>query len=198
LKALKAAFALYFPATDGLADRLGQQVPDQYAATVFVKKTRSLTSAKSPARYIEIQRDVEERIMSSDWPPGHRIPSEHELVEHYGCSRMTVNKALSLLAKAGLITRKRRVGSGVAAPKFQEFVLEIHDIKAEILATGKCYRFEIREGSTRFARANDIIRLGVEAKARILALKVLHFRRRNAVRLGRSSYPPRCYSRGGT
>ena len=51
--------------------------------------------------------------MSGEWAPGHRIPFEHELATEYGCSRMTVNKALSQLARAGLIERRRRSGSFV-------------------------------------------------------------------------------------
>ena len=47
-----------------------------------------------------ILADISERILSGDWPPGHRIPFEHELSAEYGCSRMTVNKALSQLAKS--------------------------------------------------------------------------------------------------
>jgi cytochrome c-type biogenesis protein CcmF len=53
-----------------------------------------------------IRADIQERILSGAWPPGHRVPAEHELMAEYGCSRMTVNKALSALAAAGLIDRR--------------------------------------------------------------------------------------------
>ncbi|MFY8153816.1 MAG: GntR family transcriptional regulator, partial [Hyphomicrobiales bacterium] len=52
-----------------------------------------------------IRGDIEGRIMSGDLKPGDRIPFEHELSAHYGCSRMTVNKVLSALVDAGLIER---------------------------------------------------------------------------------------------
>jgi GntR family histidine utilization transcriptional repressor len=125
-------------------------------------------------RYLEIRRDLQERIASGDWHPGHRIPPEHELQARYGCSRMTVSKALSALASAGLIVRKRRSGSFVATPKSQESVLEIHDIKAEIAAAGKAYRFEILSREERPATDEDAQRLGVETGAPALALAVLH------------------------
>ena len=82
-------------------------------------------------------------ILSGDWPPGHRIPFEHELSAEYRCSRMTVNKALSQLAKTGLIERRRRSGSFVARPRSQAAILEIHDIKAEVQALGLPYRYEL-------------------------------------------------------
>ena len=60
--------------------------------------------------YKTIRQDIERRILTGEWPPGHRIPFEHEIMARYGCSRMTVNKALSELAQADLIERRRRAG----------------------------------------------------------------------------------------
>ncbi|TIP92587.1 MAG: GntR family transcriptional regulator, partial [Mesorhizobium sp.] len=89
-----------------------------------------------------ILSDISERILSGAWAPGHRIPFEHELTAEYKCSRMTVNKALSQLAKAGLIERRRRTGSFVRRPQSQAAVLEIHDIRIEVEALGLPYRYE--------------------------------------------------------
>lgn len=126
-------------------------------------------------RYIEIQQDLEARIKSGAWPPGHRVPSEHELLKAYGCARMTVNKALTALADAGLIARKRRFGTVVARPQSQETVLEIHDIQAEVRHAGKDYRFDILSRRTRAATAGDARRLGVSRGTPVIALAVSHF-----------------------
>ena len=64
--------------------------------------------AKAKSLHELILGEVEGRILSGEWPPGYRIPFEHELTAQYGCSRMTVNKALSALVKKGLIERRRR------------------------------------------------------------------------------------------
>ena len=45
-----------------------------------------------------IVNDIEGRILSGDWAPGQRVPFEMELAAHYGCSRMTVNKASRITA----------------------------------------------------------------------------------------------------
>ena len=50
------------------------------------------------AIYQQIRRAVARPILRGDWAPGARIPSEHELTELFGASRMTINKALSALA----------------------------------------------------------------------------------------------------
>ena len=74
-----------------------------------------LPAADTPTLYKQIRLDIERRILTGEWPPGHRIPFEHELMTRYGCSRMTVSKALSELAQADLIERRRRARSGPRA-----------------------------------------------------------------------------------
>ncbi len=90
-----------------------------------------------------IYADLETRILSGDWAPGQRIPFEHELTRRYGCSRMTVNKAISELADRGLVTRRRRAGTFVAQPRAQSAVLAIPDLKAEAEARGQVYGYEL-------------------------------------------------------
>ena len=66
----------------------------------------SKPGVQGAALYQRIRNDLEARIMSGAWPPGHRVPFEHELMETYSCSRMTVNKVLSALADTGLVVRR--------------------------------------------------------------------------------------------
>ncbi|MCM8731229.1 histidine utilization repressor [Hephaestia sp. GCM10023244] len=92
-----------------------------------------------------IRADIEARIRSGAWPPGHRIPFEHELTETYGCSRATVSKALGALARAGFIERRRRAGSFVAHPPIHAAVLDVPDLRAVIEARGEAYRWALTE-----------------------------------------------------
>jgi len=90
-----------------------------------------------------IRRDIEERIRSGEWVPGTRIPFEHELVVTYGCARATANKAISRLAREGLIERRRRAGSFVAHPRIRSAVVGVPDIGALIAARGEVYRWQL-------------------------------------------------------
>ena len=121
-----------------------------------------------------ILADIEARILSGEWPPGWRIPFEHELTAQYGCSRMTVSKALTQLAGAGLIERRRKAGSFVIRPHSQSAVLEIPDVKAEVAALGLPYRFAVVARSKRRATRADRARFAVGADAWILALMCRH------------------------
>lgn len=87
--------------------------------------------------------EIEARIASGEWQPGHRIPFEHELVTHYGCARATVGKALTALVRAGLLERRRKAGTFVAYPHVQSAVLDIPDIGKAIAERTGSYRFDL-------------------------------------------------------
>ena len=90
-----------------------------------------------------IRREMEARILSGELPPGARLPVEHELMRHYGCARMTVSKALSALASAGLIDRRKGAGSFVARPRVHSMVLDVPDLAAEVAARGEHYTYRL-------------------------------------------------------
>lgn len=121
-----------------------------------------------------IRDDLEARIMSGEWPPGHRVPFEHELMAEYGCSRMTVNKVLSGLAANGLITRRRRAGSVVAEPSTERAVLEIQDFALEAARAGSVYRFEILRRAITPIDAAAAQRTGLPAGTEMLHVTTLH------------------------
>ena len=130
---------------------------------------------KGVSLYQRIMSDIRGRILSGEWQPGYRIPFEHELSAEYGCSRMTANKAMSGLAKAGLIERRRRSGSFVRRPRSQAAILEIHDIRAEVVALGLAYRFELSSRRIRRATRADERDFGFGEGIDLVVLGCRHF-----------------------
>ncbi|RZJ95796.1 MAG: GntR family transcriptional regulator, partial [Brevundimonas sp.] len=102
-----------------------------------------------------IYGDLEDAILSGWLAPGERIPFEHELTERYGCSRMTVSKAISELAGRGLVVRRRRAGTFVAQPKAHAAVLAIPDLQAEVERRGQVYGYRLLDRAEREARTPD-------------------------------------------
>ena len=135
---------------------------------------RVSASAAAVPRYREIYDALRENIVSGAWSAGHRLPAEHELARSFGCARMTLGKALGTLAEEGLITRRRRAGTTVSAPRPQESVLKIHDIEAELLAAGVGYEYECLDRAARPASRDDAAALGVPEGTLVLALTGLH------------------------
>lgn len=121
-----------------------------------------------------IRADIEARILSGEWPPGHRIPFEHELMAQYGCARMTVNKVIAGLASAGLIERRRRAGSFVAQPRIHSAVLQIPDIQVEIAARGESYDYELIHCQRRLANEHDPLGSALSDGTQVLDIRCRH------------------------
>jgi DNA-binding LacI/PurR family transcriptional regulator len=56
-------------------------------------------------------------IRGGDFQPGAQLPTEFELMQHYGVSRTTVSRTLRDLETEGLVRRRRGSGSFVQEPK---------------------------------------------------------------------------------
>jgi GntR family transcriptional regulator of arabinose operon len=62
-------------------------------------------------KYINLAQKLMRHIASTGLQPGDRLPTEDDLVQEHGLSRITVRRALSLLEADGLIFRKRKAGT---------------------------------------------------------------------------------------
>jgi len=70
-------------------------------------------SDKKPARYEQIAEYLRGLVARAE--PGDRLPSEAELCDRFGVSRMTARQAVQLVAGDGLIERRRGAGTFVRA-----------------------------------------------------------------------------------
>ena len=68
------------------------------------------TRSVSPL-YEQIQNDLIDKIQAGEYRAGDRIPSEKEIAEQYGVSRITAVKALTELSLNGYIHRVQGKGS---------------------------------------------------------------------------------------
>lgn len=64
--------------------------------------------------YYQIRENIREKINSNEYPPHSMIPSEAELCEFYGVSRVTVRRAILDLVQEGLLTRGKGKGTFVS------------------------------------------------------------------------------------
>lgn len=122
-----------------------------------------------------IRSDFEARILSGELVPGARLPTELELMRDYGCARMTVNKALSALASAGLIDRRKRAGTFVARPRVHSMVLDVPDLEQEVVQRGQCYRYELVNREARRPDPEYPDEAALAGKGDLLLLDGVHF-----------------------
>lgn len=101
--------------------------------------------ARIPA-YKAIQRDIMDRISDGRLRPGDRISTEAELMQQYGVSRITAQRALSELKQAGVLMRKPRAGSFVAPSRSS--CLEGAEAMAEHRSIGVVAPFVLEQSDT--------------------------------------------------
>jgi len=75
--------------------------------------------------YVQIQEYIAEKIIAGELSPESRIPSERELSQELGVSRMTVRRAITELVNEGLIERRHGAGTFVAKPKLTYDAFEL-------------------------------------------------------------------------
>lgn len=63
--------------------------------------------------YFQVFAALKDRIRQGAWPPPQPLPTEIDLAEQYGVSRVTIRKAMALLEEQSLIWRQRGRGTFV-------------------------------------------------------------------------------------
>jgi GntR family histidine utilization transcriptional repressor len=122
----------------------------------------------------QIRRAIAAPIREGALAPGDRVPSEHELMARFGASRMTVHKALASLAADGLVVRRRKSGTVVAARAPELTVFEIWDVAAQIEKAGAQHSANLVARSLGPADAEAAALLGVAEGAEVLSIVCLH------------------------
>jgi GntR family transcriptional regulator, histidine utilization repressor len=100
-----------------------------------VEKTQDEPSSDKPL-YVTLKDYVRSRVETGEWSVGQRVPSENELVELLGVSRMTANRALRELADEGFVVRVQGKGSFVASKKRTSQFQSVPNIADEIARNG--------------------------------------------------------------
>lgn len=95
--------------------------------------------------YARVKEHLMAQIRSGALTAGSRVPSENELVESFGISRMTANRALNELTSEGVLARVPGVGTFVKEPTPRSSLLELRNIADEIAARGHRYSSRIAD-----------------------------------------------------
>jgi GntR family transcriptional regulator len=85
----------------------------------------------------QLQEILKERIRNDDYPAGAKFPSESDLAEDFGVSRITVRRACTKLVTEGLIVRRWGVGTFVSRiAQIMNPINQVIDFKELIKSAG--------------------------------------------------------------
>ena len=104
-----------------------------------LEPTTARIDRRSPVPfYFQLRQLITDDIAAGRWRPGGRLPSEHELCEHFGVSRTTVRQALAELESAGLLRKEKGRGTFVAEPRSSSWFLQSsHGFHDEATGAGR-------------------------------------------------------------
>jgi GntR family histidine utilization transcriptional repressor len=138
---------------------------------------------KADPLYRQVKHYIKNQIAAGVWGASERVPSENELIESLGFSKMTVNRALRELADEGTLIRIVGVGSFVADTRIDIQPLEVRNIADEVAERGHAYSAQVillakERPSSRLA--SD---LGLESGTPVFHSTILHLENGQPVQL---------------
>lgn len=124
--------------------------------------------------YEQVKAWVRQHIGSGRWKPGDPVPSEAALMQQFGVSRMTVNRALRELAAEGLVTRVQGSGTRVAQLHRISSRLTIRDIHEEVVERGHVHSTRVIHAEREKAGAQVAASLGLRAGSAVFHTVLIH------------------------
>ncbi|GAC1588502.1 MAG: GntR family transcriptional regulator [Ktedonobacteraceae bacterium] len=97
--------------------------------------SEQLTSGPIPL-YYQLKQVVRNEIERGIYHPGDRLPSETEMIQRYGVSRITVRQALSELENEGVVVRRHGRGSYVAERAIEQDLVRLTDFVEDMELAG--------------------------------------------------------------
>lgn len=94
-------------------------------------------------RYQEIAESLRERALAS--PPGSLLPSESELSEEFGASRVTIRRALEMLRDDGVVSARQGFGWFVATEPLRQHLGRLGTIEDQLTGSGRVAARRIEE-----------------------------------------------------
>src|SRR5215470_6525264 len=108
--------------------------------------------------YYQIQQHLLEQIRSGNWKAGQPVPSEQEIAQLTGVSRMTARHALKSLCNLGVAYSQRGKGTFVSRIKLEKNFRQVLSFSEEMRArssrpSSRVLKFERAQSSADVAEA---------------------------------------------
>ncbi len=123
--------------------------------------------------YLQIEEELRGRVESGEIRPLSQVPSEVDLAQEFGVSRMTARKAVDRLVAAGVLFRQTGKGTFVAAPKIAHGISMQLSFSAAMRSLGLDHRTRVLASGVMTAPANIARALDLPPGALIVHLRRL-------------------------
>ncbi|MEW6261814.1 MAG: GntR family transcriptional regulator [Thermodesulfobacteriota bacterium] len=142
-------------------------------------------------KYRLMAQELRTEIESGAYPDGAAFPSETNLIEYYGVSRMTVRAALAILEAEGLLDRRRGSGTYVRHRTVHKVLGKLVDFHREATLMNRRARSSVLALTRRPGVLRESLLFHLKPGEEVWELKRLRFLDDTPVVLQTSSHPLR-------
>ncbi len=122
-------------------------------------------------RYLEVASELRSALAGGEF--ASTLPSEAELGQRYGVSRVTVRHALEELRRDGLVTSKRGSGWFVAVDPVRQALGRVSTVEAALVAAGATAQRRVLEFGFEPAGDDVAVALAIAAGTEVLRVRRL-------------------------
>lgn len=139
--------------------------------------------------YSQVVEGIKARIESGAYKINSRIPTEPELCEEYGVSRITVRRAVEELEAEGLLIRRQGKGTFVTEKAAKVAEKAVYSFNEACRAMGKEASTRVIGARTEKATAEDMAGLNLPENSRVVEIDRVRYADGEAVLLERNHFP---------
>jgi GntR family transcriptional regulator len=123
----------------------------------------------------QLEQFLREGISDGRFPANEQLPTEQELMAFFDLSRTPVRQALGKLTAAGLVMRKRSLGTIVLPQRFEERLSSLSTFTQEVESRGQVPRAHLERFEIQTADPKRITYLKLEAGAKVFFIQRVRF-----------------------
>jgi GntR family transcriptional regulator len=142
------------------------------------------------ARYQEIERWLRDLVLRG--APGDALPSESDLAQRFGVSRMTARQAMQNLAQEGLVSRRRGAGSYIAQRPLHRREGMLMSFTDDMRRRGMVASSRLLDATLRSATAGEIEALRLSETSRVVAISRIRLADNVALAVEHVALPAEC------
>lgn len=142
--------------------------------------------------YVQLRDHIEQAIRSGRIAPGEALPSERDLAEISGISRITVRKAVQDLAQNGLVIQRQGSGTSVspAIDRVKQSLTRLTSFSEDMALRGKQVRSQWLEKGQFQPSLEETMALGLKPHGKVSRISRLRFADDTPLAIERAALSP--------
>jgi GntR family transcriptional regulator len=125
--------------------------------------------------YYQLAESIRKQIEDGKLKPLDRLPSEKELAEQTGVSRLTVRQSIAYLVRSGSVAIRAGVGTFVAEPKLSADPLHLLGFTEEMIRQGRTASSRVLEQTVAVPPPHVAARLALDPDSEVVRIVRLRF-----------------------